>query len=147
MVGRPLISADASAGRKVFVQACANCHRLFDAGGAIGPDITGAQRTSVDYLLENLIDPSAAISRDYQLQVIATTDGRVVTGLPSAEGERALAVQTATVRIVIPLDEIESRRNSDASLMPDGLLQNLSEKAVQDLFAYLMGPEQVPLPE
>ncbi|MFO0898148.1 MAG: PVC-type heme-binding CxxCH protein [Pirellulales bacterium] len=142
-----LRSADASAGRKVFVQACANCHRLFDAGGAIGPDITGAQRTSVDYLLENLIDPSAAISRDYQLQVIATTDGRVVTGLPSAEGERALAVQTATVRIVIPLDEIESRRNSDASLMPDGLLQNLSEKEVQDLFAYLMGPEQVPLPE
>jgi putative heme-binding domain-containing protein len=142
-----LRSADASAGRKVFVQTCANCHRLFDAGGAIGPDITGAQRTSVDYLLENLIDPSAAISRDYQLQVIATTDGRVVTGLPSAEGERALAVQTATERIVIPLDEIESRRTSDASLMPDGLLQNLSEKEVQDLFAYLMGPEQAPLPE
>lgn len=140
-----LRNANPSAGRKVFVRSCANCHRFFDAGGAIGPDLTGAQRTNVDYLLENLVDPSAAISRDYQLQVIATVDGRVITGLPSAEGERALAVQTATDRLVIPLDEIETRTNSEASLMPDGLLQNLSEQELRDLFAYLVAPEQVPL--
>jgi putative membrane-bound dehydrogenase-like protein len=139
--------AQPQAGRTVFARSCANCHRFFDAGNTIGPDLTGAQRTNVDYLLENLVDPSAAISRDYQLQVITTVAGRVVTGLTVSESEQALAIQTANEKLVIPLDEIESRAGSDASMMPEGLLQNLSTQQLQDLFAYLVGPEQVPLAE
>jgi putative heme-binding domain-containing protein len=141
-----LRAADPRAGRAVFAQACANCHRLFDAGGTIAPDLTGSQRTNVDYLLQNLIDPGAAIARDYQLQVIVTVGGRVVTGLLVSEGEQTLTIQTANERLVIPTSEIESRSTSNASLMPEGLLENLSSRQVQDLFAYLTGPEQVPLP-
>jgi putative heme-binding domain-containing protein len=86
--------ADRSAGRALFQKTCANCHKLFDAGGAIGPEITGAQRTNLDYLLENLIDPSAAVARDFQMQIIQTTGGRVITGLVVAESENAVTVQT-----------------------------------------------------
>ena len=82
-----LKQADRSAGRALFQKNCANCHKLFDAGGTIGPDITGAQRMNLDYLLENLIDPSAAVSRDFQMQVIQTTSGRVITG-PGRRRER-----------------------------------------------------------
>jgi putative heme-binding domain-containing protein len=140
-----LARADLSAGRATFQKVCANCHRLFDAGAAVGPDITGAQRKNIDYVLENLIDPSAAVSRDYQMQVVVTSGGRIITGLPVAETENAVTIQTVNERLVVPLAEIETRDNSPLSMMPDGMLNELSTEQVRNLVAYLASPTQVPL--
>ncbi len=145
--GDSLKNANRGAGRALFQKTCANCHRLFDAGGAIGPDITGAQRQNLDYLLESLIDPSAAVSKDFQMQVIETKAGRVITGMIVAESEAAVTVQTATERIVVPVAEIEDRVKSDVSMMPDGMVQQLSADELRDLVGYLSGTTQVPLPE
>jgi putative heme-binding domain-containing protein len=139
--------ADRSAGRVVFQKNCANCHRLFDFGGSIGPEITGAQRTNLDYLLENLIDPSAAVSRDFQMQIIQTTSGRVITGLAVAENENAVTIQTVNEKIVVPLGEIEERATSRVSMMPDRMLEKLAFEEIRDLISYLSSPGQVPLPE
>lgn len=137
--------SDRAAGRAIFQKTCANCHRIFDAGGKIGPDITGSQRTNLDYLLQTLIDPSAAVNKDYQMQVLQTIDGRTITGLVIEESKTAITIQTVNEKIVVPADEIEARKLSPVSMMPDGLLQNLSNDQVRQLLAYLMGPEQVPL--
>ena len=137
-------AGDRQAGRVLFDRHCANCHRLFDAGTTVGPDLTGAQRTNVDYLLLNLIDPSSSISNDFQMQVIETTEGRVVSGLVVAESDNAITVQTANEKVVIPTSEVERRVLTGNSMMPDGLLQQLSTGEVRDLFAYLTGPEQAP---
>lgn len=137
--------SDRAAGRAIFQKTCANCHRIFDAGGKIGPDITGSQRTNLDYLLQTLIDPSAAVNKDYQMQVLQTIDGRTITGLVVEESKTAITIQTVNEKIVVPVDEIEARKLSPVSMMPDGLLQNLSNEQVRQLLAYLMGPEQVPL--
>lgn len=142
-----LAQADPGAGRQQFQKLCANCHKLFGEGGTIGPDITGSQRKNLDYLLENLLDPSAAVARDYQMDVLLTDSGRVITGLVVGESDAALTVQTVNERIVVPKAEIESRQKSSLSLMPDGMLQQLSTAEVRDLMAYLMGDRQVPLPE
>jgi putative heme-binding domain-containing protein len=142
-----LAQADPVAGRQQFQKLCANCHKLFGEGGTIGPDITGSQRKNLDYLLENLLDPSAAVARDYQMDVLLTDSGRVITGLVVGESDAALTVQTVNERIVVPKAEIESRQKSPLSLMPDGMLQQLSTAQVRDLMAYLMGDRQVPLPE
>ena len=139
-------TADRSAGRTIFQKSCAACHRLFDAGGNIGPNITGSQRTNLDYLLQTIIDPSAAVTRDYQMQVIATIGGRVITGVVTDETKTAVTLRTVNESIVVPTSEIDERTTSPASLMPDGLLQNLTTEQVQQLFAYLMSPEQVALP-
>ena len=139
--------ADRSAGRAIFHKTCASCHRIFDAGGAIGPDITGSQRTNLEYLLQTLIDPSAAVGKDFQMHVIETTAGRVITGLIVSETKAAVTVQTVNEKIVIPTAEIEERKLSSLSIMPEGMLQNLKIEQVRELFAYLMGPGQVPLPE
>ncbi len=138
--------ADRAAGRAIFQKTCANCHRIFGAGGAIGPDITGSQRTNLDYLLQTLIDPSAAVARDYQMQIIETSAGRVITGLVVAETKTALTIQTVNEKIVIPTDEIERRTTSPLSIMPEGALQNLTIDQVRQLLAYLMGAGQVELP-
>jgi putative membrane-bound dehydrogenase-like protein len=136
--------ADRASGRAVFDKSCANCHRLFGAGGEIGPDITGAQRMNLEYLLENLLDPSAAVSKDYQMEVIETVAGRVINGLVVAETASAVTVQTANEKLVIPRDEIENRTLSPLSMMPDGLVQQLTYGQIRDLLAYLSGTGQVP---
>ena len=52
-----LQAADFSAGRPVFAKNCATCHRLFDDGAKVGPDLTGSQRANLDYVLENIRGP------------------------------------------------------------------------------------------
>ncbi len=141
-----LSRVDRTAGRAVFQKNCANCHRFFDTGGSIGPDITGSQRTNLDYLLQTLIDPSAAVAKDYQLQIVMTSAGRVITGMVVGETKTALTLQTVNEKVVVPLAEIEERVTSPLSMMPDGILQTLTADQVRELFAYLMGAEQVPLP-
>jgi putative heme-binding domain-containing protein len=140
-----LAGANLPAGREIYHRTCASCHRLFGEGKPVGPDLTGSQRTNLDYVLQNLIDPSGAVSRDYQMHIVATTGGRVITGLLVAESDQAVVIQTVNERIVLPVDEIEERSLSPVSMMPDGQLQKLSNTEVRDLIAYLGSRVQVPL--
>jgi putative heme-binding domain-containing protein len=81
------------------------------------------------------------------MEVIATTGGRVITGLVVDETKTAVTVQTVNEKIVVPTAEIEDRSTSPLSMMPEGMLQNLAPDQVRELFAYLMGPGQAPLPD
>ncbi len=65
-----LAKADISDGRLVFDRTCAACHTLFDSGGKVGPNLTGSQRTNLDYLLENVVDPNAVVAREYKMTVV-----------------------------------------------------------------------------
>ncbi|QDU41015.1 FG-GAP repeat protein [Maioricimonas rarisocia] len=141
-----LADADLRHGRAVFEKTCAKCHRLFGSGEKIGPDITGSNRANLDYLLENLLDPSAVVGRDYQVTVVQTSDGRVVSGLMLEENDSAIVLQTVNERVVVPKDDIEDRVQQATSLMPEGQLQQLPPEDARDLIAYLGSPSQVPLP-
>ena len=138
-----LADADSAAGRRVFDKVCASCHRLFDAGAEIGPELTGAQRSNLDYVLENLIDPGASVAKDFQMQVVTTTGGRVITGIAIDERSTSLTLQTVNERIVVPSAEIASREGSTDSLMPEGLIETLSFTDLRDLVAYLASPRQI----
>jgi len=91
-----LAKADRSRGRLIFKQTCATCHRLFDEGGDIGPELTGSQRSNLDYVLENVLDPSAVFAKDYQVTVLETKDGRVLTGIIKQENDRVLICRRKT---------------------------------------------------
>ncbi len=132
-----IADADLKSGKGLFVKHCANCHQFFGEGGKVGPDITGAQRNNLDYMLENIVDPSASVSNDFRMHLIATTDGRVITGLVESDNDQSLTVLTANDRIVIPRDEIETRTLSKVSIMPVGLLENMTEQEIRDLLGYL----------
>jgi len=139
--------ADLGRGRLLFNKSCMKCHRLFGEGEAIGPDLTGADRDNLDYLLENIVDPSAVLSKNFRMSVIATQDGRVLNGLVLSETDNALTLQTQTDKITIKTDDIEQIKKTAKSPMPDGLLDNLSPAQIRDLIAYLMQPAQVELPK
>jgi putative heme-binding domain-containing protein len=141
-----LAEADPVQGRRRFVQTCATCHTLFGQGGKIGPDLTGSQRANLDYLLENIVDPSAIVAPAYKMSTIALTDGRVLSGIVIDQPGQTLSVQTPTERLIVNRSDIEQIRKSDLSLMPDGLIDVLPEREVRDLLAYLMSPQQVSLP-
>ena len=82
-----LKKADPSRGRLLFARTCASCHTLFDEGGKIGPELTGSQRNNLDYVLENVLDPSAVVAKEYQVTLLQTKDGRLIYGHHQA-GER-----------------------------------------------------------
>jgi putative heme-binding domain-containing protein len=136
---------DLSRGRAVFNRTCLACHRLYDAGGDVGPDLTGSDRANVDYILENVLDPSAAVSRDYTLTNVATADGRLISGIIREQNDASLVIQTANERLVVPREDIEAVKPSTASMMPEGQLEALSNQEIRDLFAYLASTTQVPV--
>ena len=132
-----LEQADMVQGKQLFTKHCASCHQLFGEGGKIGPDITGAQRHNLDYMLENIVDPSAAVAKDYQMSILQTVDGRVVTGLIASESNDTITLQTVNERIVFPQGDIEQRKKSSVSIMPEKLLEPLSDNQIRDLMGYL----------
>lgn len=124
-------------GRSLFVQSCGACHKLFGEGGQIGPDLTGSDRKNLGYLLENILDPSAMVPESYRVSVITLRDDRVINGIVGASNDRLMVVQTPTERLTLERKEIESVKPSALSMMPEGLLEGLSENDQRDLIAYL----------
>jgi putative membrane-bound dehydrogenase-like protein len=141
-----LQKADLVEGRQLFNLVCASCHTLFGEGKDIGPDITGANRNNLEYLLENIADPSAMIGGDFRMSVINLKNGQVINGAVLRDTGRTLEIQTATEKVTIDSGDVKTRKQSALSLMPDGLMEAMTDEQIRDLFAYLMSPKQVALP-
>lgn len=139
-----LVAADKSAGRAVFNLACASCHTLYGHGGQAGPDLTGSGRDNLDYLLDNMVDPSAVVNAHFRMSVVDLKDDRTLNGLVVARTDRTITLRTQSETVMLERAEIENLRESTLSLMPEGLLEGLNETQVRDLIAYLMHRSQVP---
>ena len=141
-----LARADRSRGRLLFKSVCATCHTLFDDGGSIGPNLTGSNRADLDYLLENITNPSAVLGKDYELHTFVLADGRAVAGMIRRETPETFTVQTIAGEELVPRAAIRKHDASGLSMMPTGLLTALDPDQARDLVAYLASPSQVPLP-
>jgi putative membrane-bound dehydrogenase-like protein len=145
IVTRPGKPPDIAAGRALYAKTCQQCHILFGVGGKVGPDITGANRGDLNYLLENVLDPGAVIPKEYAVTLIELKNGRVITGIVREETPTAVTVVTADETLTIPRTDIESSRPTDQSMMPDDQLKPFSDAEVRALFAYLQSPVQTPI--
>lgn len=128
---------DARRGSEVFTRACLQCHMLFGTGGKVGPDLTGSDRGNLYYVLQNIIDPNAVIPNDYRTSTLETKDDRVITGIVTKQDAAAVTIITANETLVIPKSDVQSLRQGDVSMMPEGLIQSLTDADVRDLVAYL----------
>jgi putative heme-binding domain-containing protein len=129
---------DAAAGKAIFTQRCAACHTLFKEGGQVGPDLTPYERRNLDFLLVSIVAPSAAIREEYTNFRIDTSDDQTFVGLIKERGSDSVTVADAAgQRTVIPKRDVRDERALTVSIMPEGLLDGLSEGQLRDLFAYL----------
>ena len=127
-------------GQVIFSKTCATCHVLFGKGGKIGPDLTGSHRSNIDYLLSNILDPSGVIQDDYKMLVVTTRDGRTFSGNLVSENARQITMRVVGQDdVILNKSAIQSREVMNTSMMPQGLLNNLSDQEVADLLGYLMG--------
>jgi putative heme-binding domain-containing protein len=140
-----LAKADLGQGRLLFNKHCMACHQLFGAGEKVGPDLTGSNRADLNYILENLVAPNAVVGKDYQMTLLQLDDSRVLSGLLIKETDSAVTLRTINDLVVVAKEEIDQRKLSDLSLMPNGLLDPLSQEEVRDLIGYLASPSQVPI--
>ncbi len=136
--------ADASRGRAVFNKTCAVCHQLYGEGGNVGPDLTGSNRANLDYILLNSVDPSYDVPDAYKMVQILTVNGRLISGVLAEEDAVRVVLKTAEQpRVVVAKDDIETRRVSPKSMMPDGQLDQMKPEEVIDLIKYLRTTTQV----
>jgi len=127
-----------SNGKILFTKFCGSCHKLFDEGGIIGPDLTGYDRKNLADMLMNIVDPSAYIREGYLMTQVSTKDGRTLLGTIKSRNTKTIVLQLMSgEQVVLANDKIKEMKESTSSLMPEKLLDNLSEKEVSDLFAFI----------
>jgi putative membrane-bound dehydrogenase-like protein len=128
---------DAARGARLFeARTCGQCH-----GGrsALGPDLAGVTgRFSREDLFTAIVDPSRDVSARYQTTILQTRQGRTLSGLIVYESVDGLLLRNATQQTFrVETRDIEERRQSPVSLMPMGLLKDLTPADYADLYAYL----------
>jgi putative heme-binding domain-containing protein len=130
---------DRKAGRAVFEKNCMVCHKLRGEGHEVGPDLTGANRRDIEYLLINIIDPNRVVGRDYYTATVVDKSGRSLSGLLAEDTPEKVVLKGENAKLtVIPRAEIEAFQVEERSLMPEGLPEKMSEKDFRDLISYLM---------
>jgi putative heme-binding domain-containing protein len=138
------LTGDALRGQAYFFDAtagsqCAQCHRIGDSGGQVGPALDDiGLRQSPAQIFESIMEPSRVIDPRYQSQVVLTADGQVITGLLAETNADGLVLVNAQgERIAIASEEIEQRQTASTSLMPSGLGAGMTAQQMADVLAYL----------
>jgi putative heme-binding domain-containing protein len=134
----------AEAGRPLYEKQCAACHRFGAIGKDVGPDLTTiASRFKRKDVLESILWPSKVISDQYQAEMLELADGKIVTGVLVRESAAAVVIRTGDnpdKPIAIPKAQIANRAPSTVSLMPEGLIDGLSQEQVANLLAFVLAP-------
>jgi putative membrane-bound dehydrogenase-like protein len=127
-------------GQKLYHEsaACGKCHQMFGKGGAVGPDLTSYNRSNLRTMLLGIINPNAEIREGFETLIILTDDGQVINGFKIDEDANSLVLRTVDGQSqTINKASIEEQHRNNTSLMPTGLLNDLSDTQIRDLFAFL----------
>jgi putative heme-binding domain-containing protein len=139
--------ADASNGRAIYKRTCGACHVMYGEGGKIGPELTGSNRSDLDYFLLNVLAPSYDVPEGYRMVIITSKDGQVSVGNVIEENANKVVLNMVGQQSVIAKTDVKTRVTSKISMMPEGLLLTLKDPEILDLIKYLRTEKQVPLPK
>ena len=127
-------------GKKLFTaQSCIRCHTTANGQKPKGPHLVDiGKRSKPAELVESILKPSEKIAQGFDTFVFVTTDGKLVTGFVSRESAREVEIRQLTgLPVVLPKAKIEERIRQKKSMMPDGMVGNLTAGQLADLLAYL----------
>src|SRR5262249_27732344 len=134
--------ADADVGRRVFENAklanCSACHRVDGRGANVGPDLSLIGRTERKWIVESILQPSAVVAPHFQTWKVETLDGRAFTGLlVHTNLDESYYLNEKGVRVKVLATDVAEVTPLRTSIMPDGLLDKLTDQEIKDLVAYL----------
>jgi putative heme-binding domain-containing protein len=134
-------TGNATRGEQVYrnkTLQCQKCHAIGGAGGVVGPGLESIGASAQpDYLVESMLAPAAKVKEGFHTKQIATDEGQVYTGIVIRETDNDVILRTANDEtITIAKNTIEERLDG-RSLMPEGLLDELTREEVVDLIRFL----------
>ena len=132
---------NAAHGEQIFRRAelnCLKCHAISGAGGKVGPDLVSVGSSAqIDYLVDSILDPNKNVKEGFQSLVVATDEGKVLTGIKVRETDTDLLLRDIEDReLAIPLKSIDEQK-SGTSLMPVGLVDKLTRAELIDLVRFM----------
>ncbi len=131
-------------GRKIFLgdqAACSKCHVVGHDGTKIGPDLSNLIHRDYASVMKDILEPTAAINPDHISYNVELKNGESLNGVLVGTSETESKFADASGKITaIPKSQIASMKPSTLSLMPEGLLQALSEQERKDLLTFLLMP-------
>jgi putative membrane-bound dehydrogenase-like protein len=134
---------DKTAGKKIFEQVCAKCHRHGSEGNQIGPDLTGVAVRSKSELMIHILDPNRSVESNFRTYTMVTVDGLVMTGILAGESKTTIELFNAEgEKQTILRQDIEELVASSSSLMPEGFEKQLSRTQMIDLLEFLTAMPQ-----
>jgi len=141
MVQEVVDRGDPARGEDIFRRKelnCLKCHSIAGAGGQAGPDLVSIGASAqIDYLIDSLLDPNKQVKEGFHSLVVATNDGRVLTGLKIRQTDGELVLRdTENREVSIPLNSIEEQKTG-GSIMPIGLTESLTTGELLDLVRFL----------
>jgi putative heme-binding domain-containing protein len=129
------------AGKEVYTKVCASCHRFGSLGSDNGPDLTAINsRFQKKDIVEAILWPSKAISDQYDVMMIQTTDGQSMAGFVVREEGDKLVMRTADTvgrTFEVPKGKVKNRQKSPVSMMPEGLVDEFSQEQIASLIRFL----------
>jgi putative heme-binding domain-containing protein len=138
-------NADLANGKRVFEKNCSNCHRIGGKGGQVGPNLDGLGNRGLDRLIEDLLNPNRNVDAAFRATLVATTDGRVLSGLvklQDGDQQDTIKLIDATGKeFIIAKSDIEKQKETLNSPMAN-VAASLSGKDFRDLLGYLMADHQ-----
>jgi putative membrane-bound dehydrogenase-like protein len=135
-------AGDAARGHATFMRVCGSCHTMFGEGGKIGPDLTTANRADREFLLASIVDPSAAIRKEFLGYEVELKDGRLFSGVIVDQSNGNLTLGTATAeRVTVAQSQIALLHESSVSTMPEGLVKMMIPQELRDLFTFLQSKD------
>lgn len=137
-------SGNPKKGKRIYMQNCGKCHRLFEEGGQVGPDLTSFKRDNLDRILVNVVNPSLEIREGFENFLVITSDGRVVNGFLADQDSQVVVLRGVDGQnLIFRKEEIDEMRAIPRSVMPEGSLKELTPQQIRDLFAYLRASQPV----
>ncbi len=135
-------AGNAEKGRAVFQQplfACTACHQIGGQGGIIGPELDAVGRgVPVELLIEAVVWPGRQIKEGYVATSVTLKDGRRLQGYKVSESGGELQLKDLGSGQVSRLAIAEVKEHQESgSLMPEGLIVNMTREELRDLVAYL----------
>ena len=120
-------------------QACAACHTFADGQAPKGPHLVDiGKRYSPKEIVESILKPSVKLAQGFESWQFLTLDGEVITGFVVTESAERIVIRDGRgIMHELSHADIEERKKQEQSMMPEGLVGNLTVEQLAHLVAYL----------